>query len=305
MAKGETKLSELTPPQKLWESFFQENPIIDAADGKRAIEVFGREMNRYCEYIRGSNGIPAGFMVRGQGKDFTDRTAEWMEHWKLGGQAIQFHLDLANAFAYTNGFMKMEWHGKEESDRLMATYYRRRPSVKKMLLSYSNFGVSPEVLEKVHQCSHILEKESIHFVAAAYRPNSEIHHKVYFSQALDPSTFANVTGRIIALLDLFQIDPGSRNLFLKYHPRLAPPNQKATLFISFSFTELELSPSFKLDYQNVPLTALRDLAFQTNHAPSYFQDLCDSLRVDQLSYLGFRLHPDKGIGLKYYGDYSG
>lgn len=288
--------------ETVWEDFVRAYPVIDADEAGKVMEVFGKEMSSYTELLSGPQGTPAGLMVRGQGEEFCARARTWMADWGVSEQNLQYFGEMAELFKHTNVFFKLEWH--PNGQRLAATYFRRRPPVRRILHHFHKKGISPEVLKHILWISNVLQKDSIHFVSAAFRAGSPPRHKLYFSQAIRPDTWADVVHRTLTLMAHFRIQYETRNLFLQLHPQLAPVEKSSTLFVAFSFDQDGLHPSFKLDYPGVSPAVIQQLAAESD-PDAAFADLCTRVQADSLSYLGLRLYPNKPLDLKYYADHYG
>ena len=285
--------------ESLWMDFARSYPVIDGEEAAKVFEVFGEEMSSYTEFVAGPKGNPAGLMVRGHGEDFSKRALDWLEGWGMSTADLAYYGEMAEMFKHTNAFLKLEWH--PDGQRLGAGYFRRRPPVRRILHHYHQKGISGEVLKHILWVSNVLKKDSVHFVSAAFRPGMPLRHKLYFSQALRPDNWADVVLRVLTIMAHFRTQAETRNKFLQFHHLLAPPEKSSTLFLSFSFDQNGLHPSFKLDYPAVDPQAIRQFATPSGPTAA-FDDLCQRVESDALSYLGLRLHPGKSPDLKYYAD---
>lgn len=288
--------------QTVWKDFARAYHLIDAGEADEVYATFGEEMSVYTEFISGPKSSPAGLMLRGHGADFTSRALKWMAKWGISEADLAYYEEMAEIYNHTNAFLKLEWH--PNGQRLVAAYFRRRPPVRRVLHYFHEKGISPETLTHVLWLSKVLQKDSIHFVSVAFRPGHERRHKLYFSQAVKPETWATIVHRSLTIMEHLRTDRDTRNKFLQFHPLLAPPEKSSTLFFSFSFDLHGLHTSFKIDYPEASLDAISQISPQNKLTPSY-QDLCQRVSLPSLSYLGVRLYPDKSPDLKYYADLYG
>lgn len=270
-------------------------------------DVVAQELVRYGELIQGPGGDPIGLMVRGDGEDFTARAERLMRAWAMPADAVASYRSLATWLEHINGFLKLEWHaagGANGRDRLIAYYFRRRPPVHEVVAYLRGHGVHEQALKRVGMLAGILEKGSVHFVAAAMRPCRELRHKLYFSQYLTPAETEAVQTRLREAMERFEVGAESRDLLARHFRALAPPERTETLFVSVSFTATEMVPGLKLDFPGVaPETAAALLPEPERPiAEAETRGLCSLLGRDRLSYLGVTLHPSQPPRLKYYAD---
>lgn len=298
----------MLPVQQTWIDFLADHNVAERADGERVAEMFAPEMRRYCEFIQGPGGTPVGFMVRGERLDFTLRAQRLMAAWQMPSAGIAHHAALAAMFEHKRAFLKLEWHKSEtvgQRERLIAFYFRRRPAVKDMLGYLQQHGVRLDILERVADVARLLDKNSIHFVAAALRPDHQARHKLYFSQYVTPERFDDVTRRLQTVLTLFDIHPDVQSNWSRHHTALLSPDEISTMFVSVSFERDAFIPSVKLDYPKVEPQVCLELLPPKERARAEIEirALCDSVGLDRLSYLGVRLHRSDPLELKYYADF--
>lgn len=296
--------------RRAWSDFIAQHNLSQRPDCQAVADLFIADMGRYCELIQGPGGTPLGFMVRGEGFDFTLRAQRVMEAWHMPPAGIAHHAALAAMFEHKRAFLKLEWHYSEttgQSEHLIAFYFRRRPSVKDVLTYLQQGGVQRTILERVAEAAGLLDKNSIHFVAAALRPGRQVRHKLYFSQYITPERFDDVTRRLQAVLAHFDMAPAVQHEWAQHHTGLLSPEQVTTLFVSISFEHDLLVPSVKFDYPEVkPQSCLPLLPpGQRDKAATELEALCHTAGLEKLSYLGLRLHPSGPPGLKYYADLDG
>jgi hypothetical protein len=307
---GETSDS---PARDAWIRFAEQSglPIVDEA--VQVAGVFAPELERYAELIRGPGGDPVGLMVRGEGETFSDRAQSLMRSWGMPDEGIAHYLALANLFEHRRAFLKLEWRWSdrrsesgqgEQIERLAAFYFRRRPSVRKMLEYYRSCGVSDFILERLAQLARLLDKDSIHFVSGAMRPGHDIRHKLYFSQYLTPDRHEGALRRLGLAMEAFVVDQEARAQVGRHHAALAPANRTSTVFVSASFGASGLVPSVKIDYPEVPPGACVALLPRKERAAALgeIQGLCRVAGTKTVSYLGVRLNKAGPVSLKYYVD---
>lgn len=296
----------MSPPQEnapdpsmesRWISFARAYDLVDVEEAAALWSRFEGEMSAYTELIAGPRGQPAGTMFRGRGEDFTQRAVQWMENWDISPEDLSHYQEMADLYGHTNSFLKLEWHPRGE--RMATGYFRRRPPVRRVLHQLHSKGVSPDILKNLLWISKVLQKDSIHFVSAAYRPGKQLRYKLYFSQALRPDTWAQVVQRVLTLMAHLRTDQDTRNRFIQFHPHLAPPQRFGTLFLAFSFDGDGLHASFKLDYPDVAPALIAQLI---SGGDATFADLCQRSGPGPLTYLGVRVHPQQPLELKYYAD---
>lgn len=300
----------ISPPIfQTWFNFVGQHDLVLAAEAELVADWFAPEMRRYCEFIQGPNETSVGLMVRGEGLGFTTRVQRLMRVWNMPEAGITHHAALAAMFEHKRAFLKLEWHPAEatdQSDHLLAFYFRRRPQVKTVLEYLQQHGVHLDILEGVANVARLLNKNSVHFVATALRPGHHVRHKLYFSQYVTPERFDEVTQRLQAVLAYFRIAPDVQRAWAHYHTSLLVPDQVTTIFVSVSFEQDVLVPSVKFDYPEVePQVCLEMLPpAERGRAGAEIQALCQTVGLERLSYLGVRLNQFGPLRLKYYADFK-
>ena len=274
-------------------------PIAAEADGPATL--FAPEIERYCELIRGVEQPAFGLMTKGSGESFTARARQVLRAWDMPDAGVA-HLDaLAESFEHTNAFLKLEWapHG-----RLAAFYFRRRPAVEEVAGLLAARGVPDAVLARVLGVAGLLEKDSVHFVAAALRPGSEVHHKLYFSQYVTPERRVGVLRRLLAVADALGLEPAAVERLAELHGRLLPIGREATAFVSIACTDAAFVPGIKIDYPQVDRATCLELvpALLRDKIGADIELLCAAAGVDALSYVGVRCPAEGALGVKLYAD---
>lgn len=273
-----------------------------ALEVQHTIERFADELERYGELIVGPGQAPFGFMVRGEGADFTARAAATIAEWGMNADARAHHARLAHAFDHRRAFLKLEWH--PEGDRLVAFYFRRRPAVNDAIGLLARAGALPRALDAAVQMAEALEKRTVHFVAAAVRPDRPMHHKLYFSQWVTDDTRAPVAERLGRVAHQAEV----AELWTRWRPQhdaLLARQRDTTLFASLNLTGERRMPGFKIDYPDAdPLIAAEGLpAAAQRPAVDEMRALARLLDRRRLSYLGVRFDGGDAPRLKYYLDF--
>lgn len=275
-------------------------------------DLFRDGLDDYAEIIVGPEEQPVGFMTRGEDRGFTARVQTTLEHLGMPDVALAHHRALAALFEHRRAFFKVEWRvgdtgdggGARGVEPLAACYYRRRPRVETVLDHMVGWGVDAAARRRVCDLADALDKSTVHFVSAAFRPGRPVHHKLYFSQLVTPETRAQVTARITRVFGLFGVAGPALALWRDHHERSLPPGT-TTLFVSMSFTRDELAPSFKIDYPEIswqraaawrPFVDEAQIMIDVERA-------CELAGTAPLTFLGVRFHPDRDRpSLKYYCD---
>lgn len=220
------------------------------------VDHFAADLSDYAELITHPGEPVAGFMTRGDDPGFTERVANTLTRLGISDEARAHHHRLASWFQHRRAFFKVEWHATPDGRAprpLAACYFRRRPPIADVQLRLSVAGVDDTVLTAVGEIAALLDKQTVHFVSAAFRPDHPVRHKLYFSQHLIDDTRARVAHRIEGLFDRYGTHATLRDRWRAQHPRTLPSGE-TTLFISISFDATALVPSFKIDYPTVPAT---------------------------------------------------
>jgi hypothetical protein len=268
-------------------------------------DLFARDLDQYAEIIVGPGGHPTGFMTRGEGPAFTERGRVALEQLGLPEAALAHHDRLSELFEHQRAFLKIEWHVSDVGvEPMAACYFRRRPSVTTVADHLTAWGVSERALALTYDVAGALEKASVHFVAAAFRPGQPVWHKLYFSQLVAPDTRDQVSARIARVFQRFRIAGEALAHWRAHHDAMLPDGE-SSLFVSVSFSSQAIMPSFKIDYPAVP--AHRVAAWlppeQQARAVADAESACALAGTRTVTFLGVRFQVDRVTpSLKYYCD---
>lgn len=263
------------------------------------VDRFGPALDGYAEIILGPGRRPVGFMTRGEDADFTDATQTTLAELGLPTEARDHHRRLAEWFEHQRAFFKVEWHGEEP---LAACYFRRRPKVDDVALRMAHWGLPASTRELLFDVARALQKDTVHFVSAAFRPDRPVYHKLYFSQWVTLETEEAVTQRLANVFKLFGFQSQVQD-WQRKHVRSLKPGE-STVFLSISLNADGVVPSFKIDYPEVgPARAALWLPASQATVISEAEVARNLAGSATLSYLGVRYTPDAILpALKYYCD---
>jgi hypothetical protein len=269
------------------------------------VDLFGHELDAYAELISGPGERVTGFMTRGEGAPFAERVRVVFAELGLGAAAYERFAALSSWFAHRRGFLKIEWHrGDAGSEPLVACYFRRRPAVADALVRLGELGLGPRSLARVRTVSEMLDKATIHFVSAAFRPGRPAHHKLYFSQMADADGRPAAAVRLERVFDLFEIAGPGRERWRELHETMLGGGAP-TWFVSTSCAGDEPSADFKIDYPEVAAAGavLWRPAEERADRAAEIERLCSRAGTQALSFLGVRFFPgDAAPAIKYYAD---
>lgn len=273
-------------------------------------DLFARELDEYAEMIVGPGRRLAGFMTRGEDATFTERARLTLEKLGMPTEAVAHHQALADWFEHKRAFLKLEWHATGEGTNaklapLAACYFRRRPTVDELLERMVRWGHGAALRELVMDVSRLLEKDTIHFVSAAFKPQSDVHHKLYFSQWVTSESRGKVADRIARLFHHYGFPVETEELWQHHHARMLPAEPDTTLFVSISFNREGVAPSFKIDYPGVAPARAAVWVPETEQVlvMEDAERACALAGTKALSFLGVRLSLDSPVpALKYYAD---
>lgn len=282
----------------------------DAVGALTASELFAASLDRYAELIASVDGALAGFMTRGEDREFGAHTAAMLDYLGMSRAARDHHAALADWMEHRRAFTKVEWARTGAGAGagvapLAAIYFRRRPAVTDVVARMAGWGVSAAGRELVAEVAGLLGKQSVHFVAAAFRPGSEVHHKLYFSQLVAADTHAEVARRVEAMVRRFGGTPTQVALWQRHHAATVRRND-STIFVSISMTADAPSPSFKIDYPEVDGARAAAWAGGDAAIEPAAAALCAQAGCARLSFLGVRFQPDRELpSVKLYCDVPG
>jgi hypothetical protein len=278
----------------------------DATGALTMAELFREPLDRYAELIASPSGELAGFMTRGEDRRFTAQTASALEYLGMAREARDHHAALAGWMDHRRGFTKIEW--TREGGRavpLAAIYFRRRPAVTDVVARLADWGVGSAGRELVAELAGLLGKRSVHFVAAAFRPGSPVHHKLYFSQLVAADTHAEVARRVEAIVRRFGGTPAQVAAWQHHHAATARRDD-STLFASVSTTADQPSPSFKIDYPEVEPALAAAWVGGDGATERAAAAACAQAGCARLSFLGVRFQPGRELpAVKLYCDVPG
>jgi hypothetical protein len=268
-------------------------------------DLFDEWIGGYTEVIAGPGARPIGFMTHGEGPQFTERVRIALEQLGMPAEAREHHQALARWFEHKRGFFKVEWHrGAAGIEPLAAIYFRRRPPLAEVL---DHLALAPAARDRARDFAAALEKETIHFVSAAFRPNKPVHHKLYCSQWVTAETRAAVAERIGRVFELYGFGPGAREAWSASHEGSIGPDD-TTVFVSMSCSAEGLSPTFKIDYPDLAPEACAAWV-PADHRRAVTDDVRRTMGIAgtrQLTFLGVRFATDQPVpALKYYADVPG
>jgi hypothetical protein len=280
-------------------------PRDQAALASALVDLFGHELDGYAELISGPGETVTGFMTRGEGAPFAERVRIVFAELGLGAAAYERFAALSTWFAHRRGFLKIEWHlGDAGCEPLVACYFRRRPAVAEALVRLGELGVGPASLARVRMVSEMLDKATIHFVSAAFRPGRPVHHKVYFSQMADAIGRPAAAVRLERVFDLFEIAGPGRERWRELHETMLGGGAP-TWFVSTSCVADQPSENFKIDYPEVAAAhaVLWRPADERAARAAEIERVCSRAGTQALSFLGVRFFPgDAAPAIKYYAD---
>ncbi|MBX3156097.1 MAG: hypothetical protein KF773_08855 [Deltaproteobacteria bacterium] len=268
-------------------------------------DLFAAWLDRYAEIIVGPGGAPVGFMTHGEGPEFTDRVRLALERLELPAEAVAHHAALAAWMEHKRGFFKAEWHRTARGlEPLAAIYFRRRPQVG-AVLDHLDLEAAPR--DRVRDFASALDKDTIHFVSAAFRPDRPVHHKLYCSQWVTAASRADVAARIERVFELHGTHPEARAVWRAQHDRCCGADD-TTVFVSTSVTRGEASTSFKIDYPDLSPDAIAAWLPEAGRR-TVVEDARRTMALagtKRVTFTGVRFSPDQPYpSLKYYGDVPG
>src|SRR5580658_4290998 len=199
-------------------------------------DLLAQQLDDYAEVIFGPGSRPIGFMTRGEDAQFTERAQVALAQLGMPAEALSHHREMSGWFEHLRAFLKLEWHlGGERAEPLAACYFRRRPTVDEVLARLCRWGIGSAARELAMDVAGALEKDTVHFVSAAFRPERPVHHKLYFSQWVTPESRDRVGARLSRVFDLFGFSSETKERWRRGHDRCVKLAD-STLFLSISFS---------------------------------------------------------------------
>ena len=258
------------------------------------VSSFPGEMGRYQELSVDDDGPGMGLMTRGAGKDFTFRVARFMETHGIDEPRLRRLLVTARYFEHRNLFFKVEVgpDGPEE----FSWYFRRRPALDVANAWLAEAGVDHEGQERVLRVAAELRKTTVHFVAAAERPDGTSLQKLYFSQPDDDAAF----DRLAAAAALCGVDDATWAPMARRRDEFAG----RTMFLSVGFAAGRVLPGSKLDVHGLApstVTSVMEEAGRDEGASERMGLLLQMIDKETVDYAGFRLTPGQPVSTRIYG----
>ncbi len=257
------------------------------------VGAFPDEMGRYQELSVDDRSTDLGLMTRGGGKDFTFRVARYMETHGIDEPRLRRLLVTARYFEHRNLFLKVEVGPGGPSE--FSWYFRRRPSLAVARAWLAEAGVGDEALDTVEEVARTLDKETVHFVAAAEHVDGSSLQKLYFSQPTDDGAL----DRLEAAARLCGVDDGT----------WAPLGSRAevltgkTTFLSVGFAGGQLLPGTKIDVHDLPPDVVGSVMAEAGRDAAAFERMDLLLKmIDKptVDYAGFKLRPGRPVATRVY-----
>lgn len=277
-----------------------ENVAPYAMDWYRA---FFEVADRGHELILGERGLVVGMLLKGQDEVFSEVIDKQLAQLSAPKELRNASQALAKESEYRNSFCKLEWDLANHKSKV-GIYHRQRFPVAKAMAFLKTQGVADPVLEQLELYAKVLERPSIHFLALAARQGEPFHWKAYFTQWVNPNSWAAVLRKLLTVLEMAGVSPDSAGLLAARHAQLLPFGVDRNLFISFNFDKNQFFPQVKLDYEKVKTEQVLNLV-PTDHQTSESERLEALLSTSPkkyLSYLGVKIQQKPGLLLKYYQD---
>jgi hypothetical protein len=257
------------------------------------VEAFASELNAYQELSLDSTATTVGLMTRGSGKDFAFRIARYLENHGIDESRLRCFLVRAKFLEYQNLFFKVEINSAGVFE--FSYYFRQRVSLEVVGAWLRDTGVDTEGLAYVYACAKELQKQTVHFLATAERPQGESLEKVYFSQPQDREAWDRVKNAsyLTGLSENGWQPLVPFQTILRHQP----------LFLSLAFSGGQFCPGIKLDIQGVTPDIVETLMQQAECSPEVCkrtQLLLNLFEKQQFDYLGVHLNPNNSFDTKVY-----
>ncbi|NEO15007.1 MULTISPECIES: hypothetical protein [unclassified Moorena] len=257
------------------------------------VSTFSDELNTYQELSLNNTGENMGVMTCGNGKDFAFRVAHYMETHGIDEERLRRFLVRAQFLEYRNLFFKVEIGSEGLVE--FSYYFRRRSSLEVARAWLADTGVDIKELSLIEDCAQVLQKHSVHFLAAAECPNGQSLQKIYFSQREDGYAWKRVriAGQLVGLTD------DSWQTLVPHQDALSD----RPLFFSLTFGDGHLIPGAKLDVGGVDFNTVGNLMKQTRcsqKAREQTQFLLELSEKKKFDYVGLKLYPNAPLTTKVY-----
>ncbi len=257
------------------------------------VQAFAPEMAAYQELSVDDRSTDLGLMTRGGGKDFTFRVTRYMEDHGIDEPRLRRLLVTARYFEHRNLFFKVEVGPDGPVE--FSWYFRRRPALAVARAWLAEAGVGDAALDTVEEVARVLDKTTVHFVAAAEHRDGTSLHKLYFSQPTDDGAPERLeaAARILGLTDDAWAPIASRRDDLRGH----------TLFLSVGFAGGELMPGTKIDAHDLPpetVAAVMDEAGCEPEARERMDLLLRMIDKPNVDYAGFKVRPGQPVSTRIY-----
>ncbi len=271
------------------------------AEVAEIVRIVSDELVGYAELILSQDGESVGFLLRGETEALTEKVQGAMNKWGFR-EAAKAHLQFAEYFNHKRAFVKFEWKREEaESERQIAVYYRRRPTLEQALELVTKCANHSIDTGPFRELAGIVQKESVHFVALSSDSSGRLRYKMYFTQYLTPQTHAMVKHNLQCAFARFSSAAASTG-WEYVSDAVLKNNPEQTLYLSLTVAKDGVEPSLKLDFPEVGLDLAGSLLKpdQRQRTVEHFSRLCEATWRKRLSYIGSRWGNDSSPTLKGY-----
>lgn len=206
------------------------------------LRTFPVELDRYLElsYDPATNSM--GLMTRGDGREYAFRLARFMEEHGIGQERLKRFLVRSRFLEHTNLFFKMEFG--EQGPTELSYYFRRRPGLEVARAWLADTGVSDQDMAPLEAVASVLEKRTVHFLAASERLDGSHAHKIYFSQPAETDSWE----RVRAAANGMGVGERTWDVLEDQRDHL----DGHTLFVSLGWQDGQVQPGCKVDVHGVP-----------------------------------------------------
>ena len=153
-----------------------------------------------------------------------------------------------------------------------------------------------ETLDKVEEVAGVLDKDTVHFVAAAEHIDGTSLQKLYFSQPTDDGAL----DRLEAAARLCGVDEATWAPMGSRREALAGK----TTFLSVGFSDGQLLPGTKIDVHDLPPDVVASVmadAGRDGAAVERMDLLLKMIDKPTVDYAGFKLRPGRPVATRVYG----